>query len=515
MPEGDSSAQQQLQPRARAAESWGMLGTRYEVYGEIASGGMATVQYGRLIGPRGFARAVAIKRMHPHFAREPDFVSMFVDEARLSARLVHANIIPTLDVVETPGELALVMEYVHGEALSTLLRLAAAEGERVPVRVACALIASVLYGLHAAHETRNDAGHPLHIVHRDVSPQNILVGADGIPRVLDFGIAKAIGHLRLTPSGEIKGKLSYISPEQLEGEGVDRRADIYGASAVLWETLTGRPLFEGSTESAILHGVLHDVIAPPSALQPACPPALDAIVMRGLSRDASARFGTAREMAICLERDVGLATQSEVSDWLHALAGRQLAARAEALARMQEGASDAPPLPLPLPTKLQTGPRKLEFSESTPTPTDVSGYASEHPARRPLPIWPWLSFGFALLCATAWLLAQRAQPPSAEAPLVQPASRASLSPPSAASTLSPVAASSPAPAEMVSPSVVQPEVIERGIAPPPPAAQRNQVKARPPRAAGRSKPVASIKAQCKPYYYIDELGIRRPKPGCL
>src|SRR4051794_18903200 len=132
MPEGDSSTPAQLPTHALATEAWGMLGTRYKVYGEIASGGMATVQYGRLIGPRGFARAVAIKRMHPHFARDPEFVSMFVDEARLSARLVHANIIPTLDVVETPGELALVMEYVHGESLWTLLRLSAAEGQCVP-----------------------------------------------------------------------------------------------------------------------------------------------------------------------------------------------------------------------------------------------------------------------------------------------------------------------------------------------------------------------------------------------
>jgi serine/threonine protein kinase len=514
MPEGDSSAEPHLQPRAHATESWGMLGTRYEVYGEIASGGMASVQYGRLIGPRGFARAVAIKRMHPHFAREPDFVSMFVDEARLSARLVHANIIPTLDVVETPGELALVMEYVHGEALSTLLRLAAAEGERVPVRVACALIASVLYGLHAAHETRNDAGHPLHIVHRDVSPQNILVGADGIPRVLDFGIAKAIGHLRLTPSGEIKGKLSYISPEQLEGEGVDRRADIYGASAVLWETLTGRPLFVGSTESAILYGVLHDVIAPPSLLQPACPPPLDAIVLRGLSRDASERFATAREMAICLERDVGLATQSEVSDWLHGLAGRQLAERAEALARMQEGACDAPPLA----SELETGRRSVEHSGSTPALAEISTFGSESGGRHRLPIWSWLSLGVVLLFAAAWLFAQRAQHPSAEAPLVQPAPQALLLPPSAASSAASsdnaAALNSPAPAAGLAPGAAAPEVIERGIAPPPPATQRGQAKARPSR-AGESKAGASIKPQCKPYYYIDDMGIRRPKPDCL
>jgi serine/threonine-protein kinase len=522
MPEGDSSAQAQLQPHARTSESWGMLGTRYKVYGEIASGGMATVQYGRLIGPRGFARAVAIKRMHPHFARDPDFVSMFVDEARLSARLVHANIIPTIDVVETPGELALVMEYVHGESLWTLLRLSAAEGRSVPVRVACALIASVLYGLHAAHETRDEFGQPLDIVHRDVSPQNILVGADGIPRVLDFGIAKAIGHLRSTPSGEIKGKLSYISPEQLHAEDVDRRADIYGASAVLWEILVGRPLFEGPTESAILHSVLHDVIPVPSSQQPVCPAQLDALVMRGLNRDPAERFASAREMAIALERDIGLATQSEVSDWLQALAGGQLAERAVALARMQEAANDAPLLAGALPSK----PPSSEFDAATPPPAEVVAVTSEHTGRRTvrphLPIWPWLPLTAALLLAAlTWLFTRHPQHSSAAAPLVLPApARPAALQPSAAAPGVPTSAGWQPPDAVSEPLPAAPEdVIERGIAPPPvlpaPPPKPRAHRERSPASTKPTKLTPPSKPQCKPYYYIDNQGIRRPKPGCL
>jgi serine/threonine-protein kinase len=517
MPEGDRSAQAQLQPHARTSESWGMLGTRYKVFGEIASGGMATVQYGRLIGPRGFARAVAIKRMHPHFARDPDFVSMFVDEARLSARLVHANIIPTLDVVETPGELALVMEYVHGESLWTLLRLSAAEGRSVPVRVACALIASVLYGLHAAHETRDESGQPLDIVHRDVSPQNILVGADGIPRVLDFGIAKAIGQLRSTPSGEIKGKLSYISPEQLHAEDVDRRADIYGASAVLWEILVGHALFDGPTESSILHSVLNDVIPVPSSRQPECPARLDAIVMRGLNRDPAERFATAREMAFSLEHDVGLATQSEVSDWLQALAGGQLADRALALAHMQEAANDAPLLA----GGLRSSTPSSEFDGATPPPAEVVAVASDQTGRRSarprIPLWPWLPLTAALLLAAlTWLFTRHPHHSSAAAPLVLPApARSAPLQPSAADPTLPASPGSQPSAGVSAPAPTAAEdVIERGIAPPPvePAPPPKLLRPHREPHTARAKP---SKPQCKPYYYIDDQGIRRPKPGCL
>src|SRR5262245_394878 len=150
---------------------------------------MATVHLGRLLGPVGFSRTVAIKRLHAQFATDPEFVSMFLDEARLAARIRHPNVVPTLDVVATEGELFVVMEYVHGESLSRLIKEEARNGRRIPPRIAASLISGTLQGLHAAHEARDERGNPLNIVHRDVSPQNILVGSDGIARVLDFGVA--------------------------------------------------------------------------------------------------------------------------------------------------------------------------------------------------------------------------------------------------------------------------------------------------------------------------------------
>src|SRR5262245_51026591 len=166
---------------------------RYALHGELASGGMATVHLGRLLGPVGFSRTVAIKRLHAQYAQDPEFVSMFLDEARLAARIRHPNVVPTLDVVATSGELFLVMEYVPGESLSRLARAARDRMERMPPRIVSAIMSGVLHGLHAAHEAKSERGEPLGIVHRDVSPQNVLVGTDGVARVLDFGVAKAAG----------------------------------------------------------------------------------------------------------------------------------------------------------------------------------------------------------------------------------------------------------------------------------------------------------------------------------
>lgn len=327
--------------KAHTASPDSALSDRYEILGEIASGGMASVLYGRLKGPAGFARAVAIKRLHPHIAREPDFVSMFIDEARICARLSHVNIVPTLDVIEVPSELCLVMEYVHGASLDVLIDLARDHQKPIPVRIAVALLAGVLHGLHAAHESRGDHGEPLSVVHRDVSPQNVLVGEDGVARVLDFGIAKAAGKLRTTPSGEVKGKLAYMAPEQFRGGSVDRRVDVYGAATVLWEVLIGRPLFEGQNESAVVYRVLNDEHAPPSGERDDVPPELDAIVLKALSRDSAERFSTAREMALVLERTVGGASQSEVSEWVRDIAGSLLDQRGDELRRLQQGSQPA------------------------------------------------------------------------------------------------------------------------------------------------------------------------------
>jgi len=193
---------------------------RYALFHELAAGGMATVHVGRLLGAAGFSRVVAIKRLHRHFASDPEFVSMFVDEARLAARIRHPNVVPTLDVVRTEDELFLVMEYVSGEALSRLLRATREKGVPVTPRIAVTIGAGLLHGLHAAHTAKGERGEPLEIVHRDVSPQNVIVGTDGIARVLDFGVAKARVRLQTTREGQVKGKLAYMAPEQLTSRGV-------------------------------------------------------------------------------------------------------------------------------------------------------------------------------------------------------------------------------------------------------------------------------------------------------
>jgi serine/threonine-protein kinase len=225
-------------------------GDRYEILSELATGGMATVYLGRLRGPHGFARLVAVKAMHPQLAKDRIFHDMFLDEARLSARIRHPNVVPTIDVVSERGHLLLVMEYVEGESLGALARLHREKGG-FPQAIACAIAHDMLAGLHGAHETTGEDGKGLGLIHRDVSPQNILVGVDGLARVLDFGVAKAAGRVHVTQSGEVKGKIPYMPPEQLAGEDLDRTVDVYAAGVVLWEMLTGRRLFDGPNEVAI------------------------------------------------------------------------------------------------------------------------------------------------------------------------------------------------------------------------------------------------------------------------
>jgi serine/threonine protein kinase len=308
---------------------------RYALYEKVASGGMATVHIGRLLGPVGFSRTVAIKRMHAQFTGDPQFVSMFLDEARLAARVRHPNVVSTLDVVATNGELFLVLDYVQGETLAALLRRINEREEHVPIPIVAAIVSGVLHGLHAAHEAKNERGEPLGIVHRDISPQNVMVGSDGVARVLDFGVAKAAGRLHSTLSGELKGKLAYMPPEQIRGRDVSRRCDIYAASVVLWETLTGCRLFHDNNEGAILENVLHRAVAPPSQHRAEVPPELDEVVLRGLARDPEARYATAREMASALEAAVRVAIAPAVGAWVDGTAPDTISAQAERIAEIE------------------------------------------------------------------------------------------------------------------------------------------------------------------------------------
>jgi serine/threonine-protein kinase len=238
---------------------------RYLLGEQIAFGGMASVHLGRLEGGAGFSRLVAVKRLHPQYASTPDVEAMLLDEARLAARTRHPNVVPILDVVSHEGELVLVMEYVHGEALSKLLRAARARGAHVPAPVASAIVSGLLHGLHAAHEARDERGRPLDIVHRDVSPQNVLVGADGLARVADFGIAKAAGRLQSTRDGQLEGKLGYMAPEQFLTSEIDRRVDIWAAGVVLWECVAGERLHDGDQPGLVMNAILQGSAAPCSS----------------------------------------------------------------------------------------------------------------------------------------------------------------------------------------------------------------------------------------------------------
>jgi eukaryotic-like serine/threonine-protein kinase len=318
---------------------------RYVMYEEIASGGMAAVHFGRLSSDAGFSRTVAIKYLHPHYARDAEFLSMFLDEARLVSRIRHPNVAAPLDVVvlARSEEVFLVMEYVHGETLARLIEEAVRLPLALPPNVSANIVSGALHGLHAAHEAVDELGHPLNIVHRDISPQNVMVGSDGVPRVLDFGIAKAASRSQSTREGQVKGKVSYMSPEQLTDRPVDRRTDIFAAGIVLWEALTMRRLFKADDLPSTIAKVLHSAIPRPSSLNGNVSQALDRVVLKALNRNPAARFQTARDFAAAIEEEAFVASTRKVSEWVSVAAARSLAERAEKVARIESEAVDAPP----------------------------------------------------------------------------------------------------------------------------------------------------------------------------
>lgn len=301
---------------------------RYELLGELATGGMATVYLGRQRGALGFSRTVAIKSMHPQLAKDPSFRAMFVDEAHLTARIRHPNVVPTLDIVQSETKLLIVMEYVEGVSLSVLLRAAQKQGRKLPVPVVASIVRDVLDGLHAAHELTDEDGASLEVVHRDVSPQNVLVGVDGTARVVDFGVAKATGRSYQTQTGEIRGKVGYMAPEQMFGEAVDRRTDVYSAGVVLWEALVCERLFNAPTDAALVLLVTRGMTVPPSTARgERLPEGLDQLATRALSQDPSGRWATAAEMSKQLAAVTPLASREEVGRLVRELAHEEIAVR--------------------------------------------------------------------------------------------------------------------------------------------------------------------------------------------
>lgn len=521
---------------------------RYALYGEIAAGGMATVHFGRLVGAVGFSRTVAIKRLHPQFAKDPDFVTMFLDEARLAARVVHPNVVTTIDVVPIDDEVFLVMEYVHGEALSKLIRAARRSGALVPPQIAVAIMAGALHGLHAAHEAKSERGEPLNIVHRDVSPQNILVGLDGVARVLDFGVAKAAMRAQSTRDGQMKGKVSYMAPEQLRGKGVDRRTDVFAAGIVLWETLTGRRLFDGDDPGEVLTKLLEARIPPPSEVEPRVPVELDAVVMKALDRDNQARFTTAREFAIALEHVSGVALTRHVGEWVETIGGEPMARRAQQVADIEsissavtgvEGPQKSSQPVAPTPTNWpavnpQTGEPITSPSQvshvtgvSRPGPTSPSyitspsqvGLASAHtrrpPARRGVYaalIGVAAALGLALFVLVLVLVGRRQKgDAAADAPIPEPP-RETPAEPAAPPAVEPTVVAMPVP--IPSGSAEGPEKPVAAKDKPVPAVRNQQPIGKKPTGPAATKTTKPAENNCDPPTYVDKQGMRRIKPGC-
>jgi len=415
---------------------------------ELATGGMATVYLARVSGAGGFQRFVAIKRLHPHLAREEEFIEMFLDEARLAARIHHPNVVSILEIGASEQGYYIVMEYVEGDTLAHLLTHCTKRGQRLPLNVALRIVTDMLAGLDAAHELKDDDGKSLEIVHRDVSPQNVLVGVDGSARLSDFGVARAASRLTITRTGQLKGKVAYMAPEQARGEkDIDRRADVFAAGIVLWEVVTCRRLFKGEGDAHTLNKVLSESIPSLESVLPDVP--------KRLEREREARYSTAAEFADALEtaaRQAGvLGTNKEVAAYLEAMLGPEISEQREAVrawvVRSEPGRRSwsQPPPPVRSSEPLMT---RIERKEATPsnvpslaglgslpsvpnlvTPPRAKGASSaisvalmQAPesspdatqpraisrATRSAPVWPWLLLVVAVVAAgLAWMVRVR------------------------------------------------------------------------------------------------------------
>jgi len=481
---------------------------RYELHDEIATGGMATVHLGKLRGDGGFHRIVAIKRLHAHYAKDPMFVRMFQDEARLAGRVTHPNVIAILDVVAENDELFSVMEYVAGETLSRLARTGTED--TVPTRVSkmkdgaspppssappsiqpnlaisviLAIAHDVLLGLHAAHEATDEHGEPLGLVHRDVSPQNILVGVDGRARVLDFGVAKAAGGSQTTESGVIKGKLAYMPPEQVYGEKLDRRADIYAMGVVLWELLAGRRLFVGHDHKTAIGKVLNAPISPPGMHRPSIPGDVDEVVMRALDRDVDGRYATALEMAEDIARRADRAPVAQVKAWVERCAKQSLSDRGTLVSRIESLTQ------LASVTDFTESDQPIASSDAPSSSPRIGGRAAMY-----------------IVAAIVVLVGVWTLRPTATSPTPSVASAPVSGAPPAVTTR-PAAAASAAASASVSLSVTGAPAASNSPPSRALSAPKTLLPSRPP-------PVKRPASNCNPPYILDAKGHKRYKRGCL
>ncbi|WP_394821528.1 protein kinase domain-containing protein [Pendulispora albinea] len=376
--------------------------SRYERLVKIASGGMATVYVGRLRGDLGFEQLVAIKRPHPHIMQLPDFRRGLMAEARLAARMRHANLVGVRDVEAQADSILLVMDYVEGASLHELFSGIADRDRKTMIRVGLRAIRDLCAGLQAVHDLTDDEDRPLGAVHRDVSPQNVLVGIDGVSRLADFGIAKCIyAHETSTTFGTLKGKVSYMAPEYVEGQGFDQRADIFAVGVMLWEILAGRRLFVGENHLVVIRKILLEPIPSPSEVAPELGDAFDAIVERAVARDPAARFERASDLGAALDAALFhseyAGTHHDVARFVRDRAGPRLLERRQrikdglravstpdATASLASPAEAASPLPLSAPpvSRPQLSPPQLSLGLAVSTGETVHLPESRRPRPR-------------------------------------------------------------------------------------------------------------------------------------
>jgi serine/threonine-protein kinase len=438
---------------------------RYELIGELASGGMATVYLARITGVGGFQRFVALKRLHPHLALDSEFIEMFLDEARLAASIHHTNVVPILEVNANHSiGYYLVMEYIEGDTLARVLAKASQQGQRVPLGIVLRVALDLLAGLHAAHELRDGSGMPVNLVHRDVSPQNVLLGFDGIARITDFGVARAASRLSATRVGQLKGKVAYMAPEQAQGmDEIDRRADLFSAGVVIWEALASRRLFKAENEAATLARVMTTAVPALTLMSPEISTKLSDAVMRALERQPSARYATAGDFADALE--------AAAANTLRIATPRELGAYVEGLLN-DEAETQREAVRLWL-LRNEPSPSSQRLSSTAPPPmSSVSAAAlavndgdSQSHARRAAPRRSRILGGVALTLlfagvgGGAFYTARALTLPEA-APSVSPAAPPVPAPtaaPTPALTASP-AVTTPAPSTEAAPPAVAPEV---------------------------------------------------------
>ncbi len=283
-----------------AAPQGNTLG-KYRLIAELGQGGMAEVYLAVARGPAGFNKLCVIKQIRPRLAEDPDFLAMFLDEARLAARLSHPNVVQTNEVGEDGGRFFIAMEFLDGQPLNRILHRLGRDGV-FPLGMHLRVLIEVLAGLHHAHELTDYDGTPLGVVHRDATPHNVFLTYDGQVKVVDFGIAKAMNSTAETRTGVLKGKVAYMAPEQARSDRVDRRADVFSVGVMLWEALTGRRLWKGLSDVAVLNHILSGDIPPPGSIKPDVPEVLEAICLKALAIAREERYATAVELASALEQ---------------------------------------------------------------------------------------------------------------------------------------------------------------------------------------------------------------------